>query len=81
MHRLSSINYRINTTSFNDDRNNIIAFKQRRKLLKSFDFINDHYEVRQVQQQFSIEFPLPQPTNKHKLPFGNKKTIIYFKYN
>jgi uncharacterized protein (DUF2461 family) len=39
-------------------------------LTKSFDSINDHYEIRQVQQQFSIEIPLPQPTQKHKGPYG-----------
>jgi hypothetical protein len=75
MHRSSSINHRINSTSFDDNRNNIIAFKQRRKFSRSFDSFNDHYEIRQVQQQFSIELPLPQPTNKHKLPFGKNKNI------
>ena len=39
-------------------------------LSRSFDVSNDRYEIRQVQQQFSIELPLPQPTNKYKLPYG-----------
>ncbi len=39
-------------------------------LSRSFDSINEPYEIRQVQQQFTIELPLPQPTNKHKLPYG-----------
>jgi len=74
MHRSSSsINHRINSTLFDNNRNNIIAFKQRRKFSRSFDSFNDYYEIRQVQQQFSIELPLPQPTNKHKLPFGKKQ--------
>ena len=30
-----------------------------------------HYEVRQVQQQFTIETPLPQPVHKHKTAYGN----------
>jgi hypothetical protein len=29
-----------------------------------------HYEIRQVQQQFTIETPLPQPVNKHKTVYG-----------
>ena len=30
----------------------------------------DYYEIRQVQQQLTIEVPLPQPTNKHKTAYG-----------
>ncbi|CAF1083716.1 unnamed protein product [Adineta steineri] len=33
-------------------------------LTNSFDTVRNHYEIRQIQQQFSIEIPLPQPTNK-----------------
>ncbi len=75
-----------------DDTTNIIALKQRRNddeqqrrftrlitdLSRSFDSNNDYYEIRQIQQQFSIESPLPQPTNKQKLPHGKKKSFIYF---
>jgi hypothetical protein len=39
-------------------------------LTKSLDSISDQYDIRQVQQQFTIELPLPQPTHKHKLPYG-----------
>ena len=34
------------------------------------DVMDDHYEVRQVQQQFTIEVALPQPAHKHKVPYG-----------
>ena len=30
-----------------------------------------HYEVRQIQQQFTIEAPLPQPVHKHKTAYGS----------
>ena len=30
-----------------------------------------HYEVRQIQQQFTIETPLPQPVHKHKTAYGS----------
>lgn len=30
-----------------------------------------HYEVRQVQQQFTIEIPLAQPVHKQKTAYGN----------
>lgn len=42
-------------------------------LSRSLDPYRDHYEIRQIQQQFSIESPLPQPTNKHQLPYGKKR--------
>jgi hypothetical protein len=29
-----------------------------------------HYEIRQVQQQFTIEVPLTQPVHKHKTAYG-----------
>jgi CRISPR/Cas system CMR subunit Cmr6 (Cas7 group RAMP superfamily) len=76
MHRSLSINRRINSTTFND----IFPLKHQRndyKYLRSFDLINDHYEIRQIQQQFSIESPLTQPTNKNKLPYGKQKKIFY----
>lgn len=37
---------------------------------KSYDFSNEHFEIRQIQQQFSIEAPLAQPNNKRKPGFG-----------
>ena len=58
----------------NDDENRKYA-RLIADLTRSFDTTNDHYEIRQVQQQFSIELPLPQPTSKHKLPYG--KTISH----
>lgn len=30
----------------------------------------DHYEIRQVQQQFTIEVPITQSTPKHKTAYG-----------
>jgi hypothetical protein len=30
----------------------------------------DHVEIRQVQQQLTIEMPLPQPAHKHKTAYG-----------
>ncbi len=30
-----------------------------------------HYEIRQVQQQFTIEVPLSEPVHKHKTAYGN----------
>jgi hypothetical protein len=30
----------------------------------------NYYEIRQVQQQFTIELPLSQPANKHKISYG-----------
>ena len=46
-------------------------------LSRSLDPFKDHYEVRQIQQQFSIESPLPQPTNKHQSPYGEKQTLPF----
>lgn len=69
----------MNSTFFND--NNIHPLKhrryiteQKRKYSRSFD---NPYEIRQVQQQFSIEVPLPQPTNKQKLPYGKKYFYLF----
>lgn len=48
-------------------------------LSRSFDSAKENYEMRQVQQQFSIEspLPLPQPTHKNQLPYG-EKTSFHF---
>ena len=46
-------------------------------LSRSVDSVKGHYEIRQVQQQFSIESPLPQPTNKNQLPYGDKMSLHF----
>lgn len=80
----------MNFSSFdeNDGSTNIVAIRRRNEdeqrkysrlvadLSRSFDSSNDHYEIRQIQQQFSIELPLPQPINKHKLPYGKNPNFI-----
>jgi hypothetical protein len=91
------MNRMMNFSSFdeNDVSASIVAIKRRNEdeqrrftrlltdLSRSFDSSNDHYEIRQVQQQFSIELPLPQAINKHKLPYGKtwissiEKIIIF----
>jgi hypothetical protein len=77
--------------SIEDDSNSIAGLKRRRNdeeqqrkftrlltdLSRSFDSMNDYYEIRQIQQQFSIELPLPQPPNRHKLPYGKKKRFSF----
>ncbi|UJR16143.1 hypothetical protein I4U23_003054 [Adineta vaga] len=58
----------MNNDNDNDDQQNKIS-RLITDLTKSYDSNNDHFEIRQVQQQFSIETPLPQPANKHKTPY------------
>ncbi|CAF3288000.1 unnamed protein product [Rotaria socialis] len=38
-------------------------------LSKSFESANNYYEIRQLQQQFTIEMPLAQPAHKRKLAY------------
>ncbi len=55
---------------WNDDEQQRKFSRLLKDLSRSFVSFDNHYEIRQIQQQFSIELPLPQPTNKHKLPYG-----------
>lgn len=44
---------------------------------------NGHYEIRQIQQQFTIETPLTQPAHRQKTAYGNKIYLInhlFFRY-
>ena len=78
----------VNTVPFDyvdEDNVNVVALKRRRRnindeqqrtisrLIKDLSrSVNDNYEIRQIQQQFSIEVPLAQATNKRKLPYGKQ---------
>lgn len=68
----------MNLTSFDENKFSLkrrrYITEQKRKYSRSFDY---PYEIRQVQQQFSIEAPLPQPTNKNKPSHGIKKETRY----
>ena len=67
-----------------DDSANVVALKRRRNindeqqrtissLIKDLTrSVNDNYEIRQIQQQFIVEVPLAQATNKRKLPYGKQ---------
>jgi hypothetical protein len=37
-----------------------------------------HYEIRQVQQQLTIEVPLPQPAHKDKVAYGKEIDCVFF---
>lgn len=44
-------------------------------LLENHNPSNNHYEVRQIQQQFTIEAPLSQPAYKQKTAYGNRHSL------
>ncbi|CAF1682284.1 unnamed protein product, partial [Adineta ricciae] len=58
----------MNSNDGNDDQQNKLS-RLITDLTKSYDSNYNHFEIRQLQQQFSIEAPLPQTANKHKTPY------------
>lgn len=65
----------MNSNDGDDDQQNKLS-RLITDLTKSYDSNNDHFEIRQVQQQFSIEAPLPQTANKHKTPYGKNQSFL-----
>ncbi|CAF0842607.1 unnamed protein product [Rotaria sp. Silwood1] len=53
----------------NDDEQQRKVSRLMTDLTRSFESNNDHYEIRQIQQQFTIEMPLAQSAHKRKLPY------------